>query len=162
MGKYRIFLVAVVLIIVESVQYNGAFGVETMLRVAFEPNLPPYQFLEDGKPAGMHIDILNNIAKKNNFKIEYVPIENESRCLDELDNGDVDLVLGLVSDVYSKYKDQFTERISQSSICIIAPKADAQRIKDNMENKQITATYEYNTMNFSYVLNMKNTKNLID
>lgn len=161
MRKCKVILITIVLIAIESIRYNGVFGVETMLRVAFEPNLPPYQFLEDGKPVGMHIDILNSIAKKNNFKIEYVPIENESKCLDALNTGSVDIVLGLVADAYSKYKDQFTERISQSSICVVARKKDSQNIKDNMNEGHFTATYEYNTMNYAYVLNMNNIRSLI-
>ena len=46
---------------------SGTNPVEIKLKVVLEPYLPPYQFLdESGQCVGIHIDILNAIAQKNN------------------------------------------------------------------------------------------------
>jgi ABC-type amino acid transport substrate-binding protein len=68
---------------------------ELTLRVAFNSNLVPYNFIdEDGKYRGMHIDIMNWIAERKNLQIVYVPYETDGECLNALNNSAVDVILG--------------------------------------------------------------------
>lgn len=135
--------------------YSSASGVKTMLKVAFQPNLPPYQFLENGQPAGLHVDILNNIAENNNFIIEYIPMNTTTECMEVLEKGEVDIVLGVIlKDNQERYVN-FVESISQSSLCMIALNEKADKIKNNINSEYITATFQSGTIGHFFIQNMK-------
>lgn len=133
-----------------------AYGIETMIKVGFEPKLPPYQFLEDGQPAGVHIDILDSIASKNNFIIKYIPMETTTKCIESLNSGNVDMVLGVNKNDNSRYKVWFTETISQSYICIVAPSNESYKILNDIITKGLVASIQSNTMEYSYIQNLFN------
>lgn len=125
-----------------------AIGV--MLKVAYSPNLPPYQFKEDDKPKGIHVEVLNEIAKRNNFIIEYVEVNSSARGLELLDNGKVDLVMGVVrNDLY-----EMTDNISESSVCMLSNKKNAKFYKDNIENMYFTIAMEFDILNYSILKNL--------
>jgi len=125
------------------------------LKVAFNANFPPYQFIdEDGVIKGMHIDFLNAIAKDNGYKIEYVPLDNNKDCIEELENGNVDIILGILMDNSSPYYTQLTNSISSSALCMIAPNKKAE-IMETQENLIDTISYEYGTVNYSLLSSLK-------
>ncbi|MDX9827066.1 MAG: transporter substrate-binding domain-containing protein, partial [Spirochaetia bacterium] len=52
------------------------------LRAAFSAYLPPYHFIdESGEYSGLHIDLLNWIAKKKKLDVLYVAYETDGECL---------------------------------------------------------------------------------
>lgn len=149
--------IIIFILIFSEVKVNG---INTMLKVAFEPNLPPYQFEDNGEYVGFHIDLLNNIAERNKFIIEYMPMESESDCLDALGNGEVDIVLG-VKNNNLKFKDQMTESISQSSIVMIASNENVGRIKNDISMSSITAVIENESIGYSYMRKMGSLRSVI-
>ncbi|MEM1485041.1 transporter substrate-binding domain-containing protein [Oscillospiraceae bacterium PP1C4] len=127
-------------------------AVTTKLKVALNCNMPPYQFVDkDGHCAGMHIDILDAIAEDKGLVIEYIPMEKTSNCTAALDKGEVDLVLGIVIDPNSKYTGQFTQEISSSTLCMIAPNSFIEKndIQRNLKNG--IAVFEYGTASYSLI-----------
>ena len=63
---------------------------------------------DDGKPKGIYIDIIEYIAKKEGWTIQYVP-GTWKECLERLERGEIDL---LMSVAYTKERDlkfDFTE-----------------------------------------------------
>ncbi len=139
--------------------YNKVFAVDTILKVAFDPNSPPYQFLENGESAGVHIDIMNKIAEKYNYIIEYVPIENPSKCIEAMENGEVDIVLGVINNNLTDYKVELTENMSQSSICMIVRNDKIEAIKNN--KSRFLTTFEDETISYSFAHNMGNLKSIV-
>ena len=144
-------IIVIILMFLFSKQEINA--VDTIVRVAFEYGLPPYQFIENGQSLGVHIDILNNIAQKNNFTIEYVPMKSEIECYNALEVNSVDLVLGVVKN--EKFRYQSTDSISQSSIIMISNKDKANTIRNN-KNKLIKTVFENDTISYSYIQKIKN------
>ena len=129
-----------------------AQAIKPKLRVAFEKNLPPYQFVnDDGHSDGMHIELLNYIAKRNNFEIEYLPTNTRTEALDKLNQGKADIVLGEIMDKTSKYFNQFTNEISSSSICLIAPNSIASYLSSGQKTIKYSISYEYGTTDYSFV-----------
>lgn len=154
--------IAVMIIFTVLFLNSKIFAIETMLRVAFESSLPPYQFVNDrGEYVGMHIDILNDIAKMCNFRIEYVPMESSKQCLEALENGEADIVLGEILNSDNKNVLQHTEIISQSSICMITQNYVAQHIKSKINYGVFKATLQDGTIGYSYIQNMRNLRYII-
>lgn len=138
--------------------YARADAGGTIIRVAFDPNLPPYQFIENGEIVGLHIDLLNKIAKKSNFTIEYIPMENTTECLDAINQGQVDIVLGAVVNERPLYRDRYTEIISQSSIGMFVHNSKVADIQN--KKRSITATYEEGTISFSFMHYIRDLKGI--
>lgn len=143
----------IILILVLFTYTVKADAIETILKVAVNPNLPPYQFEEDGQFKGLHIDILENIARRKKLIIEYIPINSNDKCLESLANGEVDIVLGAISN--KKYEDQLTDNLSQSSIIMIANNHYANLIKDKKDYGSINTVFENDTISYSYIRKMR-------
>lgn len=130
------------------------YSVETILKVAVEPNLPPYQFTENGEYIGVHIDLLNSIAKKYNFIIEYIPVKNSIEAAESLTNGEVDIVLGVINNSSLKFKEEATDSISQSSIFMITFDEKVDDLRNNMNTGKLTAVLQNDTIGYSYISEM--------
>ena len=64
------------------------------IRVAFNSNLKPYHFIDkDGSYQGMHIDMMNWIAKQKKLEVIYMPYETDYECINAINNHEVDVVL---------------------------------------------------------------------
>lgn len=100
---------------------STAGAVTTKLKVAFMAGQPPFQFLDgEGRPVGMHIDILEAIAEECDLVLEYLPMETNSECLRALEEGRTDIVLGvMVSD--KGYAGRMTSEITSSPLCMVVP-----------------------------------------
>jgi PAS domain S-box-containing protein len=62
------------------------------IRAGLEQN-PPLSFIDDsGKPAGLLVDLLDGIAIKEGWQIEYLP-DTFQRCLEKLQNRKIDLMV---------------------------------------------------------------------
>lgn len=155
----RVMLITVLLIKLFSTV--KAYAIETMLKVAFEPNLPPYQFEENGKYVGAHIDILNSIANKNNFIIEYIPMQSDTECMKALDFGEVDIVLGAIKNNSYEFETHATDSISQSSIIMVALNEVADKIRYRTNRESISAVLENGTISYSYIQKMENLRYIV-
>lgn len=157
--KITKFLIILILVIILSLFNNTQIlAIDTIIKVAFNPNLPPYQFEDDGQYKGLHIDILNIIAAKNNLIMQYVPIDSNSGCLEALSNGEVDIVLGVIKN--NEFKEQSTESISQSSIIMVADKKHADLLNGE-KNHNIVTVLENKTISYSYIQSMKNVRYIV-
>lgn len=70
-------------------------GVERIINVAVNANLPPYQFSDGRGLAGAHIAILDKIASDRNYRVRYFLKDSDAACLAALRKGDVDAILGV-------------------------------------------------------------------
>ncbi len=75
------------------------------IRAGLEQN-PPLSFIDDsGKAAGLLVDLLNDVAAKEGWQIEYVP-DTFKRCLEKLKNHEIDLMVTIAwSDPRAKIYD---------------------------------------------------------
>lgn len=72
------------------------------IRVGLYPNPPKVFRSADGKPSGFFVDILNAIAQKADWQLEYVDCEWDA-CLQSLEQGDIDLMPDVA---YSEQRDR--------------------------------------------------------
>jgi PAS domain S-box-containing protein len=64
---------------------------DTRIKVGVYQNIPLIELHDDGSAHGFFVDILENIAKKENWTIEYVP-GSRIECLERLKSGQIDLL----------------------------------------------------------------------
>ena len=67
---------------------------ETTIKVGFDQNEPLVFTDENGIVQGIYIDILEDIAYKENWKIEYLEYSWEE-CLQKLESGEIDLLIDI-------------------------------------------------------------------
>jgi polar amino acid transport system substrate-binding protein len=125
---------------------------QTRLRVAYRNDTPFYQYVdESGASAGVHVDLMNAIAEDNDLIIEYVPMQKLWDCIDALDRGEVDAVLGVPSSESGNYLSS-VETIT-SDISILARHSFLPTWEEDAFSNY-TAVLEYNTTNISLISNM--------
>lgn len=67
---------------------------QKILRVTF-PQVDGYTMTSaDGKPAGLVVDVLNEVAKYTGWQYEYVPVEENDKIMDQFEAGAFDLMGG--------------------------------------------------------------------
>ena len=81
-----------------------------VIRVSNEMDWPPFDFALSGKPRGYSVDILNLLAEKAGFGVEYVNGYSWEELLELFNKGDLDLLHSLVRNpdrekmgVFTKY-----------------------------------------------------------
>ncbi|MDT9189295.1 MAG: transporter substrate-binding domain-containing protein [Limnospira sp. PMC 894.15] len=67
-------------------------GTGEIVRVGIYENQPKVFIDETGKPAGFWVDLLNPIARKQNWQLQYIPCE-WNQCLELLEEGQLDLMV---------------------------------------------------------------------
>lgn len=98
-----------------------------VIRVNSSTDYPPFDFAADGKPQGYSIDLINLLAQRVGFKVEYVTGSTWDQSLQMHRQGTIDLLhslvrtperekLGLFSEPYNRMKTVFVTRKSAADI----------------------------------------------
>lgn len=88
-SKWLLDLAAFLFVSVSFFSMAATFPVS--LRVGIYNN-PPLSFLdEEGKPQGVVVDLLTEVARREGWQLEYIPCE-WAACLQMLENGQIDLL----------------------------------------------------------------------
>lgn len=123
--------------------------------VAVDPNLPPFQFLEDEKIVGLNIDLLNRIGRKNGLNLKYVPM-GMLKAIEEIEKGNIDIILGTRFNKSFKDKIKYSENILQVRSCIIAKNEKILEIQKKFPNNSFLVGVEYNSSEYNYLKEIKN------
>lgn len=123
-------------------------------KVAIDPKMPPFQFVENGEFKGFNIELLNIIGKRNNINFEYVSLGKES-SIKELDAGNIDLILGIRFSEYLVNKVKFTDNILQTTTCIVTSKKNSSRIKNNFGEEKFIVAVEKDSSEYEYLKSIK-------
>ena len=116
-----------------------ADAIATKLRVGFVQNQAPYHFVDDtGEIVGMHIDMLNHIARRTGYEMEYFPMETGTECLRALENGDIDVVL----DLTQKYPNSkwVSNALSEETVCSVT------NVNADITERDTVATFQLGTL----------------
>ncbi|MCW8945421.1 MAG: transporter substrate-binding domain-containing protein [Sedimenticola sp.] len=68
-----------------------------VLRVHNETDWPPFNFNENGRPAGYSIDYMNLLAEKTGFRVEYVTGPSWDEFMQMIRAKDIDVMLNIVN-----------------------------------------------------------------
>ena len=102
----------------------------TSIKVAVCADLPPLHYIDEtGELTGMHIEILNTLARDGNLLLEYILYDRVTDAVTALENGEVRIVLGaLPGDVANHTGVTFTNGLSSSSMCMIVPAGQTEKV----------------------------------
>lgn len=94
------------------------------VKVGVSGGMTPLLFVsDDGQVLGAFADMMSYIAEGNNYDIEYVRFRQQVECLTALENGDVDVVLGVYSEKVSAYSSLIMSReLYAASLCVASGK----------------------------------------
>lgn len=136
---------------------SGSAGFTSMenkiLKVGFDSQSPPYQFMRDGRYVGFHIDLMKKVAEDQGFQVQYVPLPiNQS--IEALREGKIDLILGVP--FRAEYSDivDFTDRYLTSSVGVLVPADSSIQELTDLQGKRVAI--QYNTMEYDFLRNIRN------
>jgi len=90
------------------------------LRIAFNYNSAPYHFIgDDYTYIGMHIEMMNWIAKEKGYEVVYMPYDSSGSCLQALRNNEVDIILGHRTGDISASGLLYTDELSTSNLLLV-------------------------------------------
>ena len=132
----------------------SASALTTNVRVGFCEYMPPYQYTEgDHVPKGFHIDLLGEIAKSLDLVLEYVPFRTTAEAMESLEDGEVDLVLGVVQGSLSDHDALYSSPLSTTNLCLVADQQNAEYYKRNLRTPGYTAA-EFGLIEYKYLNNI--------
>ncbi|VEF49255.1 two-component sensor histidine kinase [Bacillus freudenreichii] len=124
-----------------------------VLKVGFDPQAPPYQFIRDDRYVGFNIDLIEKVAEDQNFHVKYVPLPiNQS--IEALREGEIDIILGVP--FRAEYSDivDFTDRYLTSSVGVLVPADSPIKELTDLQGKRVAI--QYGTMEYEFLKNIRN------
>mgnify|MGYP003370103032 CR=1 FL=1 len=152
--KFAMITMMVILII--KVNELSSYALTTNIRVGFCAYMPPYQYIDiKNDPKGFHIEILEEIAKNIELKLEYIPFHTTSEAMESLEKGDIDMVLGVARNTVSDYNVLYSSPLSTTNLCLVTNKRIANRYKENQRINENIAS-EFGIIDYKYLSNIGN------
>lgn len=125
-----------------------------LLRVGFDPNLPPYQYFEDGEYKGLLIDLMNQIAEDSNLEIELIPMPlNEA--IEHFKMKEIDMILGIRYTRALEEVMDFSDSLVQSKVSFIMPNEKSEEIRNKLNVEPFIIAVERDSAEYEFVRNIK-------
>lgn len=138
-------------------------GARTSIKVAVNHNFPPFQYINDnGEIVGLHIDIMNEIARNENLIVEYIAFNETNKSIEALENGVVDAILGIVSNNDTNSMLARTNDISSATLCMLVRNEDINRVLyPEQDKRKYSVAFELGTISFSQLSQLNTGNNLV-
>lgn len=149
-----ITVICIILEIMLCVPMTYGIAVERVINVAVNPNLPPYQYQDNGRVAGIHIDILDKIALDKGYQIKYIQKKNDNECLAALKKGEADAIIGMNRNKAVDAGLALTDIMTSSSLCMVVW-TDAMKAKGKGAAPfPLSAAIEFGTTPYTMITNL--------
>lgn len=159
----KIIIVLSVLIMLSAYLPVNTEAARTSIKVAVNCNLPPFQYFDNnGNIVGLYIDIMNDIAHKEDLIIEYIVFDETSKSLEALEDGLVDAVLGVLSRNDTSFELQKTNDIYSATLCMLVENNDIVRIlHPEQDARRYSVAFELGTISFSQLSQLNAGNNIV-
>ncbi len=140
-------LAAVLFILTSFTLISG--NVNSVMRIGFCGGFPLYQYIDPDSdtPTGFHIELMNAIAKREHYTLEFVEYATVYECLKALEDGLIDMALGISSDQVDSSLFLSTNNLSSPSLCLISNNETAAIIAGNESTRGFLGSTEYSHLN---------------
>ncbi|WP_292953731.1 MULTISPECIES: transporter substrate-binding domain-containing protein [unclassified Neptuniibacter] len=108
-----------------------------VLRVHNEMAWPPFNYNEQGKPKGFSIDVMNLIAKKTGFRIQYISGPNWSDFLEMSKERKLDMMLNIVNTAERRNYIRFTRPYAVNPNVIVSKKGTKYESIESLFDKTV-------------------------
>ena len=123
----------------------------TTVRVGYCSNMAPYQYTNAyEQPEGFHIDVLEAIAERAGLLTEYFSFYTTSEAITALQNGEIDIVLGVPLHQYNSHHIRHTDVISQANFCLLATHETADMYRSSPFRNYPTAL-EFKSLEYQFL-----------
>jgi len=127
---------------------------DEVFRVGFDPNLPPYQYIEEGRYQGFNLDLMRRIAEEYDLTIDLVPLPlNEA--LARFERKELDMVLGIRFIRNMEETMDFSDSLVQSTVSLIIPENRELEIKEKLNMEPFIISVEWDSPEYEFVKNIK-------
>jgi len=100
-------------------------GLGRTLRVATYPAMPPFNFINSGKPSGLEPELLTEWANRRNWQLEYLIMDFAAQ-IPAVQTGKADMAMGAISITEERQKQVlFSDGYIDSHIVLITRKGEA-------------------------------------
>ena len=125
-------------------------------KIAFDPTLPPYQFIEANQYKGFFISLINAISVNTNQEILLIPMPL-SEAVESIKSNEIDGILGIryASELEQDLGLLFSESLVNSTISIVAREKAFDAIQSRFGSANVLIAVEQNSVEFEYVKNVK-------
>ncbi len=106
------------------VAVTPAAAEQKVIRIGYEPSLPPLNYLENEKVAGFTIDLLKKIFEDDAAELQFVPLD-KSQALTALARGNIDLIASIPFSRKQAAGLAFSDPFYLSSVGILTPRAQS-------------------------------------
>ena len=128
-----------------TIQEQHYLKTHPVLRVQSEANYPPYNFINQGKPAGHSIDYLKVLARIMAVKFQFVTGFSWEEYLDKLKNNELDLMVNIVATPERAKFAKFSIPISKTFNALTVKKDNINKFKtlDDFNGQKIAVIKQY-------------------
>ena len=100
-------------------------GTGRTIRIATFPAMPPFNFINSGKPSGLEIDLLTEWANRRNWQLEFLVMDFAAQ-IPAVQTGKADMAMGAISITEERQKQVlFSDGYIDSHIVLITRKGEA-------------------------------------
>jgi polar amino acid transport system substrate-binding protein len=112
-------------------------GTGRTLRVATYPAMPPFNFINSGKPSGLEPELLTEWANRRNWQLEYLIMDFAAQ-IPAVQTGKADMAMGAISITEERQKQVlFSDGYIDSHIVLMTRKGEASILTNpNSENQK--------------------------
>jgi len=125
-----------------------------VLKIGYDPTLPPYQFVKEGEYQGFLLELVQKIFDDIDQPIALIPMAKET-CLEKFRSNDIDAILGLRFDAELSESMSFSESLVNSTISIVMLNDDELDVRDRLGVAPLIIAVERNATEFEFVKNIK-------
>ena len=154
-SNQKIWVMLILGIMIYIFSFKFGYADNRTIRIAFNCHAVPYHFIdENDNYAGMHIEMMNWIAKQKKIDIIYIPYETNGDCFKAIKQGAVDLVLGHRTNDSAAIGLQYTDELSSSSLSLFAKNELNEVLGNGDDYRAYSVAIEYGTAANSYMTNI--------
>ena len=122
-------------------------GTGRTLRVATYPGMPPFNFINAGKPSGLEVDILTEWANRRNWRLEFLAMDFASQ-IPAVQTGKADMAMGSITNTEERRKQVlFSDSYHEGHITIYTRKGElgilksaSQLLPEGEESRSLSET----------------------
>lgn len=126
------------------------------LRVGFDPFLPPFQYEDEAGYSGFNIDILKAVAEIQGIEFDLLPM-SLGQAITQLEQGEIDLILGIQYKANYKEEIEFTDPFYTSSVGMLVPKENDSITSLSDLSEKIVAL-QRDTLEYDFLQNIRRVK----
>ncbi len=103
-------------------------GTGRTLRIATYPAMPPFNFINSGKPSGLEIEIMTEWTNRRNWRLEFLVMDFAAQ-IPAVQTGKADMAMGAISVTEERQKQVlFSDGYIESHIVFITRKGEAKTL----------------------------------